>query len=234
MNPVSLNSDELSKELVAPDAVGEGVIIYQEVDESGVATGRSATFADIEFRGLGYADLIGHTLGTPLVMPSRLSERLPTFLQVMNDLPVYDPLKAGESKRFKVKIAAVAANYNGRETLTPEEMKEVSVMEELGRKLGEQQGADRGSLADYSTFDNGLYVQSNKAEFSCRHVVERAAKNDVLWAEDSFSHVATSWYDQFQGSLLLSGNGVSFEDDTGVMTDKRFECIYDAVTSRPR
>lgn len=72
MPPVSLNSDDLSKELVAPDEVGERVIIYQEVDESGVATGRSATFADIEFRGLGYADLIGHTLGTPLVMPLRL------------------------------------------------------------------------------------------------------------------------------------------------------------------
>lgn len=73
MPPVSLNSDELSKELVAPDDAGERVIIYQEIDESGVATGRSATFADIEFRGLGYADLIGHTLGTPLVMPLRLA-----------------------------------------------------------------------------------------------------------------------------------------------------------------
>ncbi len=73
MAPVSFNSDELSKELVAPDDAGERVIIYQEIDESGVATGRSATFADIEFRGLGYADLIGHTLGTPLVMPLRLA-----------------------------------------------------------------------------------------------------------------------------------------------------------------
>lgn len=73
MAPVSLDSDELSKELVAPDDAGERVIIYQEIDESGVATGRSATFADIEFRGLGYADLIGHTLGTPLVMPLRLA-----------------------------------------------------------------------------------------------------------------------------------------------------------------
>ena len=73
MAPVSLDSDELSKELVAPNDAGERVIIYQEIDESGVATGRSATFADIEFRGLGYADLIGHTLGTPLVMPLRLA-----------------------------------------------------------------------------------------------------------------------------------------------------------------
>lgn len=73
MPPVSLNSDELSKELVAPDDAGERVIVYQEIDEGGVATGRSATFADIEFHGLGYADLIGHTLGTRLVMPLRLA-----------------------------------------------------------------------------------------------------------------------------------------------------------------
>lgn len=55
MPPVSLNSDELSQELVAPDEACERVIIYQVVDESGVATGRSATFADVEYRGLGYS-----------------------------------------------------------------------------------------------------------------------------------------------------------------------------------
>lgn len=73
MPPANLNSDELPQELVAPDEAGERVLIYREVDESGVATGRSGTFADVEYRGLGYSDLIGHKLGTPLTMPLRLA-----------------------------------------------------------------------------------------------------------------------------------------------------------------
>lgn len=73
MTPANPNSKEPSQELLAPDQTSERVITYQEVSESGVPTGRCATFADVEFRGLGYADLIGHTLGTPLTMPLRLA-----------------------------------------------------------------------------------------------------------------------------------------------------------------
>lgn len=36
----------------------------------------------------------------------------------------------------------------------------LSVMEELGRQLGEQQGGDNGSLANYSRLPNGLYVDA--------------------------------------------------------------------------
>lgn len=36
----------------------------------------------------------------------------------------------------------------------------LSVMEELGRQLGEQKGADRGSLANYTKLGNGLYVEA--------------------------------------------------------------------------
>ncbi|MFG9008013.1 pre-toxin TG domain-containing protein [Pseudomonas aeruginosa] len=36
----------------------------------------------------------------------------------------------------------------------------LSVMEELGRQLGEQQGQDNGSLANYSKLPNGLYVEA--------------------------------------------------------------------------
>jgi hypothetical protein len=73
MNPATSNSKEPSQELLVPDQASERVMTYQEVDESGVPTGRSATFADLKFRGLGYADLIEHTLGTPLTMPLRLA-----------------------------------------------------------------------------------------------------------------------------------------------------------------
>ncbi|EMG2118077.1 pre-toxin TG domain-containing protein [Pseudomonas aeruginosa] len=37
----------------------------------------------------------------------------------------------------------------------------LSVMEELGRQLGEQQGKDNGSLANYSKLPNGLYVDAS-------------------------------------------------------------------------
>jgi len=46
------------------------------------------------------------------------------FGEQLDDLPVYDPLKAGEAQRYKAKIAAVAAKYKGRKSLNPEEMKE--------------------------------------------------------------------------------------------------------------
>ena len=73
MNPATSKSKEPSQALLVPDQASERVITYQEVDESGAPTGRSATFADLKVRGLGYADLIGHTLGTPLTMPLRLA-----------------------------------------------------------------------------------------------------------------------------------------------------------------
>lgn len=73
MNSASSNSELLSQELVASDEADERVIVYQEVDENGAPTGRSATFADVEFHGLGYSDLIGYTLGKPLTIPLRLA-----------------------------------------------------------------------------------------------------------------------------------------------------------------
>lgn len=36
----------------------------------------------------------------------------------------------------------------------------LSVMEELGRQLGEQQGVDAGSVSNYSILENGLYVEA--------------------------------------------------------------------------
>lgn len=91
MNPATPNSKELSKALLAPDQAGERVMTYQEVDESGVPTGRSVMFADVEFRGLGYADLIGHTLGTPLTIPLRLANARvveSSFDGISSDAPV--------------------------------------------------------------------------------------------------------------------------------------------------
>lgn len=37
----------------------------------------------------------------------------------------------------------------------------LSVMEELGRQLGEQQGVDTSSVSNYSKLDNGLYVEAS-------------------------------------------------------------------------
>lgn len=43
-----------------------------------------------------------------------------------DDLPLYDPLKPGEAKRYKDRITILAAKYKGRKTLKEEEMQELT------------------------------------------------------------------------------------------------------------
>lgn len=47
----------------------ELVVRFEQTDDAGGLTGRSATFAAPTFHGLQYEDLIGHTLGTPIKIP---------------------------------------------------------------------------------------------------------------------------------------------------------------------
>jgi len=73
-----------------------------------------------------------------------------------------------------------------------------------------------------------------KAEAGCRHVVEAAAKNRAIWDEDSFGRVRTAWFNQEEGSLMLSGDSVRFEDDRGDLVRMSFTCLFDAASSRVR
>lgn len=69
MTSSSAGSSEHARTSASATARGERILRYEEVDSTGTLTGRSATFVDVEFQGLQYADLINHKLGTPINVP---------------------------------------------------------------------------------------------------------------------------------------------------------------------
>ena len=69
MHGVALTPAQLLKILKPARVEGDRVLAYEEMDESGLPTGRRAAFAGVEFTPLRYADLIDKKLTDKVVVP---------------------------------------------------------------------------------------------------------------------------------------------------------------------
>jgi len=59
---------------VPAGGIGGRLVRFEQTDDAGQPTGRSASFAGVQFAGLQYADLIDHTLGTPINVPLKWTD----------------------------------------------------------------------------------------------------------------------------------------------------------------
>lgn len=60
---------QMDKQQMLSGQPGEIVLTYVEVDDVGTPTGRRLSFTGVEFRPLGYSDLVGQRLGQTITIP---------------------------------------------------------------------------------------------------------------------------------------------------------------------
>lgn len=93
-----------------------------------------------------------------------------------------------------------------------------------GKSDAERAAECRKSLQ--CTYDHSIY----SATTACRSAIERQARFDVRWIEDSNIFTSAGWSDKRKGIINLVGDKVRFQNGFGAWQAIQYECVWDAVS----